>query len=240
MTTAAIHQPQYLPYLGFFHKLAQADIFVVMDDVEFLRRGLQHRNKVKTSRGEQWLTVPVLHQQNQRILDVKINPDTAWNRKHWGTLTTNYSPAPYFDRYATDLQSLLQQEWHSLCALNMALIEWVMQQLEIPTPMIRLSELPSQGHKSELLISACKAVGADTYLSGPGGRDYMDLALFEAAGVKVLWQEFTSPHYAQVFPEAGFIPNLSILDVLFCCGPDTRRFLEASVGRSRPLALGVA
>ncbi|MEY3298351.1 MAG: hypothetical protein RLZZ597_1611 [Cyanobacteriota bacterium] len=225
MTLAAIHQPQYLPYLGFFHKIAQADIFIMMDNVEFLRRGLQHRNKIKTWQGDQWLTVPVLHQANQHIVNVKINRDVAWGRKHWGTLQTNYASAPYFNHYATDLQHLLQQDWSSLCALNMALLKWTMQQLNIYTPILRLSSLPVRGHKSELLISACQAVGADAYLSGPGGRNYMDLEQFEAAGVKVLWQNFQPPTYDQRFPEVGFIPNLSILDVLFCCGPKTQTLL---------------
>lgn len=225
MTIAVIHQPQYLSYLGFFHKIAQADIFIVMDSVEFLRRGLQHRNKIKTCQGDQWLTVPVLHQANQHIVDVKINGDVPWGRKHWGTLQTNYSSAPYFEQYAADLKHLLQQDWTSLCDLNMALLTWTMQQLDIHIPMLRLSSLPVQGCKSELLISACQATGADSYLSGLGGKNYMDLDLFDAAGIKVMWQDFQPPTYIQRFPEVGFIPNLSILDVLFCCGPKTQDFL---------------
>lgn len=225
MTIAVIHQPQYFPYLGFFHKLAQADVFVVMDNVEFLRRGLQHRNKIKTAQGEQWLTVPVLHRQNQMIREVNINHEFPWPRKHWGTLCTNYSPAPYFDHYAPTLKPLLFQDWESLRDLNLAMIRWVMQQLEIKVPMVNLSDLDVQGHKSQLLIDTCRAVGADTYLSGVGGKNYMDLALFEAAGIDVIWQDFTPPTYGQCFPDLGFIPNLSILDVLFCCGPESRQFL---------------
>lgn len=225
MTIAAIHQPQYLPYLGFFHKLSQADIYVVMDNVEFLRRGLQHRNKIKTGQGEQWLTVPVMQQQKQLINEVKINAEFPWARKHWGTLRTNYAPAPYFDVYADDLQAILFQDWESLCELNMAFLTWIMGILEINIPVVRLSDFPVGGQKSELLIGACQAVKADTYLSGIGGKEYMDLDLFEAADIQVLWQEFTPPTYSQLFAAAGFIPNLSILDVLFCCGPDTRQFL---------------
>ncbi|MDL5057054.1 WbqC family protein [Geitlerinema calcuttense NRMC-F 0142] len=227
MTIAAVHQPQYFPYLGFFHKLARADIFIAMDSVEFLRRGLQHRNKIKTRTGEQWLTVPVFHQEKQHILQVQIDRELPWARKHWGTLKTNYQPAPYFDLYASELQQILCQDWSSLCELNMTLLQWVMQKLDIHIPIVRLSELKVEGHKSELLIYACQAVGADTYLSGSGGRRYMDLSLFEAAGVKVLWQEFAHPLYPQLFPQVGFISQLSILDVLFCCGPDTCKFLDA-------------
>lgn len=228
MTIAAIHQPQYLPYLGFFHKLSQADIYIVMDNVEFLRRGLQHRNKVKTKDGDQWLTVPVLHQQKQLINQVQINNETPWCRKHWGTIQTNYSRAPYFEAYAADLQAILSQDWQHLWQLNMALIRWAMEMLGLHMPMVLLSQLPVQGQKSDRLIEACKAVGANTYLSGPGGRQYMDMSLFEQAGVEVIWQEFTPPTYPQLFPQVEFIPNLSILDVLFCCGDDARQFLGAA------------
>lgn len=236
MTIAAIHQPQYVPYLGFFHKLSQADIFVVMDNVEFLRRGLQHRNKIKTAQADQWLTVPVLHRQKQLINEVKINPEFPWARKHWGTLRTNYSPAPYFDWYAEELQHLLFQDWHHLHELNLALLLWVMKILEINIPVVKLSELNASGRKSQLLIEACLAVNADTYLSGSGGKSYMDLELFKAANINVLWQEFTAPTYPQLFPEIGFIPNLSILDVLFCCGPDSRQFLADQTVQKSVLA----
>lgn len=107
----------------------------------------------------------------------------------------------------------------------MAFLTWVMGILEINIPVVRLSDLPVGGQKSELLISACQAVNADTYLSGIGGKEYMDLDLFEAADIQVLWQEFKPPTYPQLFEATGFIPNLSILDVLFCCGPNTRQFL---------------
>lgn len=227
MTTAVIHQPQYLPYLGFFHKLCQGDIFVVMDNVEFLRRGLQHRNKIKTHQGEQWLTVPVRHRQKQLIQEVEIEVDRPWSRKHWQTLKTNYSPAPYFETYAQELQQLFHWEWASLCQLNMALIQWVMEVLAIPSPVVYASTLAATGQKSELLINLVQAVGANTYLSGPGGRSYMDLSAFDAAQIEVVWQEFSPPIYPQLFPEVGFIPNLSIIDVLLCCGPQTRQFLES-------------
>lgn len=226
MTVAVIHQPQYLPYLGFFHKLSQGDIFIVMDNVEFLRRGLQHRNKVKTSQGEQWLTVPVLHHQKQLIHEVAINPDFPWSRKHWNTLVTNYSPAPYFKEYAPGLEQILMKEWSNLCELNMVLIQWVMDVLDIHKPIVYASTLGVEGNKSDLLIKLCQAMDADTYLSGTGGREYMDLSAFEASDIKVLWQEFNPPSYCQLFPEKGFIPNLSIVDVLFCCGSYTRNFLQ--------------
>ena len=228
MTIAVIHQPQYLPYLGFFHKLQQGDIYIVMDNIQFQRRGIQHRNKIKTPQGAQWLTVPVLHhsREQERINQMCINSDFPWFRKHWNALVTNYSRAPYFNQYAPELSAILAKEWTHLWELDMALIQWVMDVLQIHKPIVYLSTLAVEGSKSELLINACKAVGANTYLSGSGGKRYMDLAAFTTAGIDILWQEFTYPCYEQVFPELDFVPNLSILDTIFCCGPYTRNFLE--------------
>ncbi len=228
MKIAVIHQPQYLPYLGFFHKLQQGDIFVVMDSVQFQRRGVQHRNKIKTSQGAQWLTVPVVHRSRdeERINEMVINSELPWSHKHWYTLVANYSRTPYFDKYGSQLEQILCKNWSNLCELNMTLIAWVMDILGIKKPVVYMSALPVTGKKSELLIDICKAVGADTYLSGAGGKRYMDLTAFEAANINVLWQEFNYPYYVQAFPELGFIPDLSIVDTLFCCGLETRKFLE--------------
>ncbi|MCP6758879.1 MAG: WbqC family protein [Fischerella sp. CENA71] len=228
MKSAVIHQPQYLPYLGFFHKLQQGDIFVVMDNVQFERGGIQHRNKIKTCQGEKWLTVPVVHRSRDEeiINEMLIHTNLPWSRKHWQTLVTNYSRAPYFHKYSSEIQQILSGEWSNLCELNMALIQWVMDVLDIKKPIVYLSTLEVEGHKSQLLIDICKAVGADTYLSGSGGRRYMDLAAFEAADINVLWQKFTYPSYTQLFPELGFLPNMSILDTLFCCGSETRKILD--------------
>ncbi|HIK03577.1 MAG TPA: WbqC family protein [Trichormus sp. M33_DOE_039] len=227
MKVAVIHQPQYLPYLGFFHKLNQGDIFVVMDSVQFERRGIQHRNKIKTSQGSQWLTVPVYHRSREEELinTMEINLEFPWSRKHWNAIVTNYSRTPYFEKYSPGIEQILNQEWVNLCELNMRMIKWVMDILEIHKPIIYLSDLALDGNKSELLINICHAVEATAYLSGAGGRQYMDMQAFADANIDIFWQEFSYPNYTQVFPELGFIPNLSILDTLFCCGSETRNFL---------------
>jgi hypothetical protein len=228
MKVAVIHQPQYLPYLGFFHKLNQCDIFVVMDTVQFERRGVQHRNKIKTSQGAQWITVPVCHRsrEEERINTMEINLEFPWSRKHWQAIITNYVRAPYFEKYSPGLEQIFKQEWVNLCELNMAMMTWVMEILEINKPIVYMSQLDVTGKKSELLINICQAVGATAYLSGIGGRQYMDMLAFADAGIDVFWQEFSYPTYEQMFPELGFVPNLSILDTLFCCGSDTQQFLK--------------
>jgi len=228
MKIVAIHQPQYLPYLGFFHKLFHCDVFVVLDSVQFQKNGLQNRNKIKTSQGWQWLTVPVLHRFGQRIGEVQVEPDTRWQRKHWNALVSNYSRAPYFDRYSPKLRELLEGQWKSLCELDGALMRWAMEALGIETPILYSSTLGVAGNRTELLVNICKAVEADGYLSGPGGSRYMDLSAFEAARLTVVWQQFTSPVYTQVFPHVEFIPNLSIVDTVFCWGPETTTFLQST------------
>jgi len=221
----AIHQPQYLPYLGFFHKLAQCDVFVVLDDVQFQKNGLQNRNKIKTCKGWQWLTVPVLQRADQTIKEVRLNPQTRWSRKHWSALVTNYSKAPFFALYGASIREILQAEHEYLGSLDMALVRFCAQALGIETPMTMSSELKVGPGKTQRLVNICQALNADTYLSGPGGKRYMEMELFERAGLTVKFQEFTSPVYAQQFADQGFLPNLSVLDALFCCGPEARALI---------------
>ena len=215
----AIHQPQYLPYAGFFHKLAHCDLFIALDTVQFQKNGVQNRNKIKTAEGWQWLTVPVRHEFGQAIQRVKINTEIPWARKNWNALVTSYKRAPFFEQYAAGLEAIYARNEESLCNVNMLTTEWAMQALEIRTPIRYASELNAEGAQTELLVKLCRAVDATMYLSGPGGRRYMDLDLFKQAGIAVEFQEFQSPSYEQVFPQAGFVPDLSIVDAIFCCGP---------------------
>lgn len=224
--TVAIHQPQYLPYLGFFHKILHSDVLVLLNDVQFQKGGFQNRNKIKTKEGWQWITVPVLHDSKQLISQVRINKEVPWQRKHWTALKTNYARAPFFERFAIELEPILQRDWNDIAELNAMLIEWAMSALSIDTPVVLSSSLQHSAEGTDRLIQICQEVGGSRYLSGPGGRDYMQLDAFSNASIEVAWQDFSSPVYDQVFPEAGFQPDLSVVDALFCCGPDTRRFLD--------------
>jgi len=196
--------------------------------VQFLRRGFQNRNKIKTKQGWQWLTVPVVHQprSEELINGVRLDSEIPWQRKHWKALVLSYSPAPFFDVYGDGLKQLLDQEYSGLRDLDMALIRWAMEVLGIKTPVLYSSALGVEGSQTERLINICRATGADCYLSGPGGRRYMDLEAFAAAGITVTWQEFTSPAYQQVFPGTGFVPDLAVVDALFSCGPETIKLLR--------------
>ncbi|MBA3499632.1 MAG: WbqC family protein [Myxococcota bacterium] len=220
------HQPQYFPYLGFFHKVENADLLVVMDDVQFLERGFQHRNYIKMQTGKQWITVPVVQERGQLISEVKIDPTQNWRRKHWAALQTNYSKAPYWKQLSPELEAILVAGGHTtLVALDVDLMKWAMKILGITTPLRLASELAPTGAKSEYHISVCKLVGADTYLSGAGGKLYMDMALFEATNVGVTFQTYAAREYPQLYPQHGFIPDLAVVDAIFNVGPEARALI---------------
>lgn len=225
MTVAAIHQPQYLPYLGFFHKVAHCDVLVVLDDVQFHRRGLQHRNRIKNGQGWHWLTVPVRSGAHEPLGQVLVSPSEPWQQRHRRALSLNYARARHFEEYAPGVLDLLEHPWERLVDLDMALLGWAMDALDISTPIVYASSLGVTGRRSDLLVALCQAVGADAYLSGPGGGRYMELEAFHAGGIEVRWQEFRHPTYDQLFPDVGFIPDLSIVDALFCCGAGTMDFV---------------
>lgn len=167
----AIHQPNFLPNLSFFYKMARADRFVVATNMQFGRGdGWQRRQKIKTAQGDQWLTVPVYGSQYQRIRDVKINNAIDWRRKHTGTLARVYSRTREKDVLARLLALYYAQEWQRLVDLNLALITLLKEVLGITTPVI-LDEV-SEGRKCELIRTICQLQGADTYLSGVGGTHY--------------------------------------------------------------------
>lgn len=228
---AAIHQPQYLPYLGFFHKVHQADILVALDTVEYHRRGIQNRNQIKTSHGVQWLTVPVLQQSKQVIRDVRINPTVDWKVEHWNAIHLNYARARHFAEYGDGYREQLHAgDGPMLYELNMRVTKWMMAVFGVSTPIVLASELDSHGQSTESterLVDLCRAVGADRYLSGPGGRRYMDLEVFQTAGIEVVWQEFESPEYEQLWPKQGFVPDLAALDALLCWGPGVGEWLNS-------------
>ena len=216
-----IHQPNYLPYLGFFHKLANADVFVVYDTAQYSKQlGLHNRNRIKTPQGAQWLTVPVQHATLHALRDVQI-VEGAWGTRHRLSLDANYKKAPFYASYAEDLRRVLEKPWTSLALLNEALIELVARWLSIRTKMIRASELPPPPADADATaknIHLVRAVGGDAYLSGVGGHDYLDESQF--ADVQLLYDEFVPTPYPQLFGD--FIPNLSAIDAVFNCGESIR------------------
>jgi hypothetical protein len=226
----AIHQPSYLPWLGYLDRMARADLFVMLDHVQFERGNFQNRTMIRMNGEARWLTVPVVQRsQKERILekeiDNRLEGARAWGPIHFATLRHAYRDAPHAGRYMNALKSILEARWERLVDLDMALLGLMRDALGIRTPLVKSSELGVEGMKSELILNICRAVGADVFLGGMGGsRRYLDTAAFERAGVGVQWQAFRHP----VHPQCGggpFVAGLSALDLLFNRGPQSRATL---------------
>ncbi|MGZ5038723.1 MAG: WbqC family protein [Usitatibacter sp.] len=231
----AIHQPNFVPWLGYFDRMIKADLFVLLDHVQFERRNYQNRCMIRLEDEAKWLTVPVVQlSQKERIIDKRVdNPADAGGSRWWGpnhflTLRYAYRKSPYFELYAPRLREILEARWEKLVDLNLATLEFVREALDIDTPMVRSSTLPVEGQKSALLLDVCRKTGASAFLGGMGGsREYLDKDAFAAAGMGTVWQEFSHPVYAQG-ASAPFMKGLSVLDLLFNCGPRAAEIARAT------------
>ncbi len=213
------HQPVYLPWLGLFHKIALAETFVFFNQVQYVPKDFIQRNKIKMPNGPVWLTVPVLDKgyREKRISQMEINNSVQWRRKHWGSIATSYRKAPYFDTYAPFLEDVYRKEWKYLADLNEHLLKWLLETLGLKTRFLKASDFEFRGAKSDLVLDMCKQLGADVYVFGALGRDYARVEDFESAGIKAVFQNYKHPTYPQLYGD--FVPNLSVIDLLFNCGP---------------------
>ena len=222
----SIHQPEHMPWLGFFEKLLRADLFVLLDDVQFSKGDFQNRNRVKGQGGVQWLTVPVAQKFGQRISDTSVAGD-AWRAKHWKTLRSCYARAEHFEAFAPEFEEFYKRPWTKLSELNVAAIRLLARAFGVEKELVLSSTLGVTGRKSELVLNICKAVGARAYYSGRAGGTYLDADAFRRARVEIVVQEFEHPVYEQLFmKEQGFVPNLSALDLLFNRGAEGLRLIS--------------
>ncbi|NQT90517.1 MAG: WbqC family protein [Candidatus Omnitrophica bacterium] len=209
-----IHQPDFLPWLGFFDRWKNSDLYIILDDVQFLRRGWHHRDKIKTKDGARWLTVPVTKKgrYEQLIRDVEIDNSTDWRTKHIKTIEVNYKKAPNFNGCFGKIEAIYGKNHSLLIDLNMDLLRFIAEELKITTPVKFSSDCGIETASTQKLIDLVRAEGAAEYLTGIGSGDYLDESLFEKAGISVVWQEFSHPVYKQLHGE--FLPMLSSLDYL--------------------------
>jgi hypothetical protein len=239
----AAHQPNFIPWLGYFDKMQKADLFVSVDHVQMERQSYQNRTSIMTGEGARWITVPVVQDsRGERIVDKRIDNSRdgrhRWSRKMLLTLKYAYQAAPAFRQREAALTALLDQRWDRLEELNHSLIGFCREVMDIRTPIIRSSQMRLTGSKSEMVLNLCREVGADVYLSGAGAsKGYLDLAAFERAGIKVVWQEFEHPRYPQKTARDGFVERLSALDLIFNCGADSSAyFAKTASPKERVLA----
>jgi hypothetical protein len=222
----SINQPAYLPWLGYFARIAVSDLHVVLDTVQFEKGSFVNRNRVRTASGETWLTVPVCTagRFGELGLDtVEIDDAANWRRKHWQTLRQAYAAAPYFAEHEPFFASVYERPWPRLAELCAEVTDYLLAAFEIETRLVSSSELEPEGAKDELVLDLCRKTGASTYLSGPLGRDYLREERFDEAGIAVVYQEYRHPEYKQL--REPFIPYLAAVDLLFTHGPAAREIL---------------
>lgn len=218
MTTVAIHQPQYLPWLPYLAKASSCDVFVYLDNVQYQQGGVQNRNQIKTASGAAWLTVPVHASLESTICEARIDNTRAWRQKHLASIQQAYTRAPYKALLSCGLRQLLEQDWEFLSELNIAITEWMFEQFGVKCQRIRASLLHVDAVKDDLVIDICKRLNATTYLSGHGAKAYQDERKFDAADVKLRYLDYLHPSYSQCHAKQGFVTGLSALDCLLNMG----------------------
>lgn len=225
MTTIAILQPGYLPWLGFFDLLKRSDIFIYYDDVQYDKHGWRNRNRIRTPNGVQWLTVPVLHKSlgKPEIRDIQINNQGPWARKHIGSIEWSYSNAPFFTQYSPEIRNLLGIRWDKIVDLAIESSNLISKWLGIKREIYRSSALDIKGGKSERLVKFCKHFGADRYLTGDSAKNYLDVQLFAENDIEIEWQQYRHPTYQQQNGE--FIPYLSALDLVLNVGGEAANII---------------
>ncbi len=231
MIIAAMHQPHYMPWLGYFEKIQKADLFVIVDHVQFERKGWQNRNYIKSQHGKLMLSIPVVHRSREEtILEKEVCFRNNWRYKHFKSIEWNYGKAPYWEQYKKHFENYYAQVWPKL-------IDWQIQNIldflsffKIDTPVVRSSELGTIfGKKTEMIIELCQLTKASAFISGDGSY-YLDSGLFKTNDIQLIWQNFKHPEYAQQFEKLGFLSHLSALDLLLNEGPEGWKKLFNSNG----------
>lgn len=211
-----IHQPYFMPWLGFFDKMVKSDIFVILDNVQFEKNTFLNRNKIKTSNGSLWLTVPAKGHLDQTIKEVEIDDSKKWRNDHLKTIYLNYKKAKNFDKIYPKLEKIYLPKENNLAKFNFLTISFLTKELKIRTKFYFTSELEIQGEGSRRLLEIVQKLKGNVYLSGAIGKEYLETAIFEKEGITVKFQEFRALPYKQLWGE--FSPNLSALDYLLCDG----------------------
>lgn len=227
MKKVAILQSNYIPWKGYFDVIASVDEFIVFDDMQYTRRDWRNRNKIKTSQGLQWLTVPVIVKGKflQKINETQIeSPD--WASNHWKALSQNYRKASFFSEVAAFLEPIyLNSEYKLLSSLNHDLIKGICCYLEIDTLITQSSSYGLVDGKTERLIDLCNKAQATEYVSGPSAKEYIQESLFLDSGIQLTWFNY---HGYEPYPQlwGDFIHEVSIVDLLFNCGKNSRKFMK--------------
>lgn len=214
----SIHQPDYMPWLGYFNKIAKSDVFVFLDDAQYSTDNMHNWNKIKTPQGELRLKAPVINKLGYKINEVKTRDDLGWKEKHLKTIAMNYKKAEYFDEVYSDLEKILMPEYESIAHLNMAFIKMYCEKFGFKTDIKVSSQMGLTSLREERVIDIVKLLGGDEYYSGMGAAVYQEEEHFNERGVKLTYTSFSPFEYKQLWGKCGFIPALSVLDYTMNCG----------------------
>ena len=226
----AILQSNYIPWKGYFDIIASVDEFIFYDEMQYTKNDWRNRNKIKTPNGLHWLSIPVATKghlsQDVRIMDAKI-VNKKWANSHWNTIKQFYKKAPYFKDYADIFEKIYKEceQEEFLCKINYKFIYVINEILGIKTKISFSQDYGLIDGKTERLVDLVQKAGGTEYLSGPAAKDYIVSELFEEANINLSWMDYSNyPEYPQLYPP--FEHGVSILDLIFNCGPDVRKYMK--------------
>lgn len=223
----AILQSCYIPWKGYFDLINSVDEFVFYEDVQYTRQDWRNRNLIKTVSGKQWLTIPIQARFGQTIAQTRVS-DSRWIRKHWHALCTNYGRSPFFDYYVDGLSKMYERaaELEFLSQINRLFIGEICDFLGVKTRLSLSSKYSLNGDKTERLVGICRQLQAQSYLTGPAAKAYIQDELFSAQNIQLLFMDYSGyPEYPQLYPP--FEHGVTILDLLFSTGPNARQYMKS-------------
>jgi len=215
----ASQQPEHLPWMGLINKISKADIFVILDSVQYEDSNVQNRNRIRTATGWQWLTIPVAGSKMKLIKDMQFSGEKYWKHHYLSAIENNYQKSLYFQKFYPEFKSIIYKATNDLTQLNIDILMWMLQKFNIPLPkIVRASALNIDAtlKKTDMVIDMVKKAGGDTFLSGLGAKTYLDQTKFDSAGLNLEFNSFDPPVYEQQYDP--FIPNMSAIDYLFNSG----------------------
>jgi len=225
MKKVGISQSNYIPWKGYFDLINSVDVFIVLDSVQYTKSDWRNRNRIKTPSGGQWLTIPVKsHGKSRQSINEAVVLDQAWREKHWETINRYYSKTKHYKDYSSLLEDLYSVTTNRLSEINREFIAAICKSLNIKTKILSDTEFDLVDGKNSRILSLCKQVGANEYLSGPAASSYLDINRFQNEGIEISYISYSGyKEYKQLYPP--FIHEVTVLDLLFNTGDDARSYM---------------
>jgi len=228
----SINQPAYLPWLGYFHRIAVSDVHVILDNVQFEKNSFTNRNKIRRKDGWTWLTIPVKTKGKfgeLPICELEIANETPWAKKHWDGIRFSYAKTPFFKEYESFLSDVYSRSWSHLKDIMETMNARFLKMLGIQTKILKASDLKPEGKKDDLILNLCVSLGAKVYISGPLGRNYLHEEKFMERGIRIVYHDYRHPVYPTL--HQVFEPNMAVIDLLFNVGSESFHILSANQER---------